>query len=167
MPALGLLLEHPIYHSYNAKVAAQTQGIEASSPEYRPPVLFDAHVEKMEVFKQKYIYDDMREVEDRKGVYVLFLTAYYTPELTYETRFDAWLRSVDAYTGDDLKYLNKDGLIPDVCIHEKGKPRTSGFRDSAQFDKTSFSADDNTKMAVVAGVAEDLAEVEGEELVED
>lgn len=69
MPALGLLLEYPLFHTYNVKITkSQLANAQPDSPEYRPPLDFAQHEEKMTAFKQKYIYDNMREIEDRKGL---------------------------------------------------------------------------------------------------
>jgi tRNA pseudouridine38-40 synthase len=70
MPSLGLLLESPVFDSYNNKVSAINQTLQPSDPEYRPPIDFDIHREAMETFKQQYIYDNMRAIEDRDGMYV-------------------------------------------------------------------------------------------------
>jgi hypothetical protein len=70
-PALGLLLEYPMYNGYNAKVIGVNAGLDTSHETYRPPITFDAYEKEMDAFKQKYIYDNMQSVEDRKGLYVL------------------------------------------------------------------------------------------------
>jgi tRNA pseudouridine38-40 synthase len=72
MPSLGLLLEHPIFDSYNTKVANINVKLEVDSPDYRPPIDFEIYRDKMEQFKQHFVYDDMRMTEDRDGMYVLF-----------------------------------------------------------------------------------------------
>lgn len=71
MPSLGLLLEQPIFGSYNSRVAAINEKFEPSNPEYRPPIDFEIHQDAMVQFRQKYIYDNMREVEDRTGLYAI------------------------------------------------------------------------------------------------
>jgi tRNA pseudouridine38-40 synthase len=68
MPSLGLLLENPIFDSYNNKVANISQTLQPSDPEYRPPINFEIHRDTMEKFKQQYIYDNMRTTEDRDGM---------------------------------------------------------------------------------------------------
>lgn len=70
MPSLGLLLEQPIFESYNAKVAAISEKLDPSDPDYRPPINFELHQEAMAQFKQKFIYDNMRKIEDRDGLSV-------------------------------------------------------------------------------------------------
>lgn len=64
------------------------------------------------------------------------------------------------YKGDDLQYLNKAGDIPDICTIKKGVKRKNTFRDSRQFDLTSFAPDDTVKMQVEAAQAEDISESE-------
>jgi hypothetical protein len=68
MPALGLLLEHPIFESYNRKVGSVNENLSSEDAEFRPLVDFDIHHDEIEKFKQTYIYDRMREAEDRKAV---------------------------------------------------------------------------------------------------
>lgn len=68
MPSLGLLLEHPIFDSYNRKVVAINEKLQPTDPEYRPPIDFDIHRDMMLGFKQEHIYDTMRVTEDRDGV---------------------------------------------------------------------------------------------------
>ena len=73
MPALGLLLEYPIFASYNRKVEAANGTMDAANPDYRPPIDFEPLREQMENFKQEFIYSNMRSVEDRDGMCAIFL----------------------------------------------------------------------------------------------
>lgn len=68
MPALGLLLEHPVYNGYNAKITKLNETLDASDPDYREPVVFKKYSEEMNAFKKQYIYDNIRGIEDRKGL---------------------------------------------------------------------------------------------------
>jgi len=68
MPALGLLLEEPLYESYNSRVAAINEKLQPTDNEYRPSIDFDLYREQIEDFKAKFIYKNMREVEDRDGM---------------------------------------------------------------------------------------------------
>jgi len=68
MPALGLLLEEPLFDSYNQRMAALNEKLQPTDAEFRPVIDFDIHREKINVFKEKYIYSIMREVEDRDGL---------------------------------------------------------------------------------------------------
>jgi tRNA pseudouridine38-40 synthase len=70
MPALGLLLEEPIFDSYNTRMDVINEKLQPSDPDYRPPISFDNYRETINAFKQKFIYDNMREVEDRDGLCV-------------------------------------------------------------------------------------------------
>ena len=58
--------------------------------------------------------------------------------LTDCVRFDAWVRSVDAYGGDDLLYLNPKGTIPAASVTKKGQKRDNPFREKKRFDSTNF-----------------------------
>jgi tRNA pseudouridine38-40 synthase len=70
MPALGLLLEEPIFESYNNRMTTINEKLQPSDPDYRPPISFNNHQEAINAFKQKFIYDNMREVEDRDALFV-------------------------------------------------------------------------------------------------
>ncbi|KAG6866591.1 hypothetical protein C0991_002079 [Blastosporella zonata] len=151
MPALGLLLEEPIFDSYNNRMATTINAnLEPSHPDYRPPISFEAHREAIDTFKQKYIYDNMRLVEDRDGL------------------FDLWMRHLDAYSGNDLLYLNPKGTIPPSAIIKKTERRENPFKEKKRFDATSFSAGDEAAKAEADEDEEettiskkDLAETEG------
>lgn len=53
-------------------------------------------------------------------------------------RFDAWMRSIDSYGGDDLLYLNPRGIIPVAAVIKKGEKRENPFKEKRKFDLTSF-----------------------------
>ncbi|GLB41831.1 putative pseudouridine synthase [Lyophyllum shimeji] len=149
MPSLGLLLEEPIFDSYNARMAPINEILEPSDPDYRPPISFEAHRDAINAFKQRYIYDNMRQVEDRNGL------------------FDAWMRYVDAYTGNDLLWLNPKGTIPPAAVIRKNERRENPFKEKKRFDATSFTVEDETARATDEDDEEpptskqDLADTEG------
>jgi hypothetical protein len=88
MPALGLLLEHPLFDNYNRKVAGLNAALPGpDAPEWRAPLDFEAHRAAIDAFKQAFIYGSMRAIEDKTGL------------------FDAWVRHLDKYTGDDLNWV--------------------------------------------------------------
>ncbi|KAN0137009.1 pseudouridine synthase [Lactarius tabidus] len=120
VPSLGLLLEYPIFESYNRKIESVNEGLSPEDPEFRPPIDFEVHREAIEKFKQTHIYDRMRETEDRRAV------------------FDGWVRSVDTYSGDDLLYLNSRGIIPAAAVLKKSERRMNPFREKKRFDATDF-----------------------------
>ncbi len=70
MPSLGLLLEHPLFNSYNLRMQEVNVNVEQADPEYRPAIDFDLHAEKITAFKEQYIYSRMRSSEERVEVYV-------------------------------------------------------------------------------------------------
>jgi len=127
MPALGLLLEEPLFGSYNERMETLNEKLQPSDPDYRPVIDFDIHREKMNAFKEEYIYTNMREVEDRDGL------------------FDAWVRSLDFYSGNDLLYLSPSGTIPDAAVIKRGVKREKPFKERKVFDSTSFP-DKNNKL---------------------
>jgi len=74
MPALGLLLEEPLFESYNKRMATINEKLKPTDPNYRPLIDFSQYQDKMEAFKEQFIYKNMREVEDRDGLYVAFFS---------------------------------------------------------------------------------------------
>ena len=68
MPALGLLLEHPIFDVYNTKVSSVNKHLQPTDPEYRPLIDFGEYRETMLQFKEQHIYTNMRTSEDDHGV---------------------------------------------------------------------------------------------------
>ena len=53
--------------------------------------------------------------------------------------FDSWIRSVDAYAGNDLLYLNSKGVIPANAVIRRGERRNNPFREKRKFDATTFA----------------------------
>ncbi|TFK51809.1 pseudouridine synthase [Heliocybe sulcata] len=121
MPALGLLLEYPIFDGYNKRLDAVNKGHTPADPEYRPPLDFEVYREEIEKFKLDFIYKGIREIEESDGV------------------FDAWTRHIDSYAGGDLTYLNPKGIIPPTAVLKKGERRENPFREKRRFDATGRS----------------------------
>ncbi|KAI0765660.1 pseudouridine synthase [Trametes elegans] len=139
MPALGLLLEYPIFESYCRRVSAVNEKLQPSDPDYRAPIDFEVHRAQLDEFKQKHIYAKMRSIEDKHGI------------------FDGWVRSIDAYAGHDLEYLNPKGIVPQSAVIKRGEFRNNPFREKKRFDATSFPT----------GGGDASASVEAEESDED
>jgi tRNA pseudouridine38-40 synthase len=91
-PALGLLLERPIFNVYNEKTRTKANQVT------RDIVDFDAYKDKIEAFKQEWIYKKIFDAENHEHV------------------FDGYLTSLDAHIGPDYYYLNPEGVIPDECL---------------------------------------------------
>ena len=53
------------------------------------------------------------------------------------------MRTVDAYSGDDLLYLNSRGIIPAAAVLKKSERRKNPFREKKRFDATDFPAASN------------------------
>ena len=69
MPALGLLLEYPVFEAYNKKITASNERIhDPNDPEYRHPIDFEAHRETIEEFKNEHVYSRMRAIEEKQAV---------------------------------------------------------------------------------------------------
>lgn len=91
-PALGLLLERPIFTVYNERQRERANQV------HRDCVDFDAYKDKIEAFKQEWIYKKIFDAENNEHV------------------FDGYLTSLDAHIGPDYYYLNPEGEIPDECL---------------------------------------------------
>jgi len=139
MPALALLLEEPLFDSYNQRMGVLNEKLQPTDTEFRPVIDFDIHRDKINAFKEKYIYSNMREVEDRDGL------------------FDAWVRSLDFYAGHDLLYLSPSGTIPDVAVIKKGMKRENPFKEKRVFDSTSFPDKSELEDGSDAEVEDDLS----------
>ncbi|KAH9072309.1 tRNA pseudouridine synthase [Lactarius deliciosus] len=148
VPALGLLLEYPIFESYNRKIEGVNENLSQDDPEFRPPIDFEIHREAIDNLKQTHIYDRMRETEDHRAV------------------FDAWVRTVDAYSGDDLLYLNPRGIIPAAAVLKKSERRKNPFRERKRFDATEFSATSKTEVDEQEDEEEQDAVMDKAELVD-
>jgi tRNA pseudouridine38-40 synthase len=48
------------------------------------------------------------------------------------------VRSIDAYSGDDLLYLNPKGVIPAAAVIKRSERRKNPFREKKRFDVTDF-----------------------------
>ena len=69
MPALGLLLECPVFEAYNRKVAATNERIhDSNDPEHRQPIDFGVHREIIGEFKSGQIHAQMRDIEERQAM---------------------------------------------------------------------------------------------------
>jgi tRNA pseudouridine38-40 synthase len=69
MPALGLLLEHPVFDAYNRKITVANERIrDPNDPEHRLPIDFGAHRETIEKFKNEHIFSRMRAIEEKQAM---------------------------------------------------------------------------------------------------
>lgn len=78
-------------------------------------------------------------------------------------RFDAWIRSVDKYTGNDLLYLGPKGVLPDAAVTVRGERRVNPFREKKRFDTTIFPEGRISKIEI--DEAEDADEDAEEEVL--
>lgn len=101
MPALGLLLEYPIFDSYNQKVTTvnEREKYDDAHVDFRPPIDFEQYRETIDAFKQRFIYEDMRATEDRYGMHVFFT---WLP-----TRQNPLMRRLDSMHGFDTRTITK------------------------------------------------------------
>ncbi|KAG0220952.1 tRNA pseudouridine synthase 1 [Mortierella sp. GBA43] len=91
-PSLGLLLERPMFTTYNRKVEGKND-----------PLDFAPYQEEMDAFKNKYIYDGI-----------------FKEELEFN-RFDEFLQIMDGHADEyNFSYLNKEGIIPTEALISRG-----------------------------------------------
>ncbi|KAJ2608535.1 tRNA pseudouridine synthase 1 [Coemansia sp. RSA 1804] len=96
-PGLGLLLEQPVFDGYNQRAANLKQGA-------TNPVHFDDYKDAIQKFKQKFIYDAIRETEAADAV------------------FNEWVKSNEIFP-EDYSYINAEGVIPESAIIVPGQVR--------------------------------------------
>lgn len=125
-PALGLLLEHPLFQGYNRRITSTNQQIakkkratesqeigEETKAErlkqlnngLRDTIGFEPYEADMETFKKRFVYDHIFQTEQK------------------ENEFGKWLNYVDVYQGHDFEYLNPKGVIPQASILRLGEYR--------------------------------------------
>ncbi|KAI8146459.1 pseudouridine synthase [Fennellomyces sp. T-0311] len=92
-PALGLLLERPIFGSYNKHAQDQKNG-----QTHRDEIDFEPFMDKIEAFKVEWIYKKIFEEEKANAV------------------FDQFISHIDSVTGPDYSYLNSEGVIPEEAL---------------------------------------------------
>ncbi|OAD71357.1 hypothetical protein PHYBLDRAFT_114506 [Phycomyces blakesleeanus NRRL 1555(-)] len=101
-PALGLLLERPVYSIYNRKAdKANEHDILTKSPEeakHRDAIDFDKYKNEINDFKEKWIYKKIFETEKNERV------------------FDDYFILLDSTPVTDYNYINSEGAIPKECI---------------------------------------------------
>lgn len=77
-PALGLLLERPLFNTYNKKVKEANEKLTGSNdPAYRPIIDFDIHLDAIEQFKQDQIYSRMRAQESKEATCVMLCPSFF------------------------------------------------------------------------------------------
>lgn len=81
-PGVGLLLEQPLFNSYNKKITSNTNpGI----PD-RQTISFELSQEKIDAFKEKFIYQRMFYEEEKGNLFhsfVGFIDGFKNPAFTY------------------------------------------------------------------------------------
>ena len=61
------MLEYPIFETYNKRIQNESKK-SPDDKDYRAPIDFDQYAEAIRVFKEEFIYKNMRAVEDRDGL---------------------------------------------------------------------------------------------------
>ncbi|WFD29584.1 tRNA pseudouridine(38-40) synthase [Malassezia sp. CBS 17886] len=120
-PGLGLLLVEPHFGGYNGKVANNNERIDRllaerasgtsgggpvdPAAERRELVDYEAYKERMDAFKQCFIYEQIYRTEDASA------------------EFAKWLNYLDVFVGPDFEFLNPQGVIPQCAILRVGEQR--------------------------------------------
>ncbi|EIW58181.1 uncharacterized protein TRAVEDRAFT_84491, partial [Trametes versicolor FP-101664 SS1] len=120
LPVLGLLLEYPIFERYSRGLHGVNAKLKEDHAEYRAPIDFELHHAQLDDFKEHHIYAKMRSIEDQHSI------------------LDGWIRSVDAYAGRHLGYLNPKGIVPQSAVIKKGEFRNNPYREKKRYDATSL-----------------------------
>lgn len=95
-PALGLLLEEPLFSAYNRYLEKNNHHLVNFTGE---PITFEPYRAEIDAFKEKWIYSRIVEEEERLDTY------------------DLWMRSLHDYS-HDFTYMTKDGIIPQEFYEE-------------------------------------------------
>ena len=112
-PSLGLLLERPLFDSYNSQ---------AESRYNKPAIDFDKYEKEIQEFKDRQIYSRMWEEEERKNTYVMlrrFEIGSLVPQRTNQVlviRFHLFFHQLDAFQTDYFAWATAYGI-------EKAKER--------------------------------------------
>ncbi|KAF8448300.1 pseudouridine synthase [Terfezia claveryi] len=93
-PGVGLLLDHPVFESYNKKCQ--------QFPD-RDPVDFGRYEKEIDNFKEKFVYGRMFEEEDRLGL------------------FHAFVSFIDSYRSEAFLYLGSKGVKAVEGLGKGGK----------------------------------------------
>jgi len=67
-----------------------------------------------------------------------FFECRFNADVTRSLSFDAWIHAIDAYTGQDLLYLNHRGNIPPESVVKRGERRANPFKERKQFNSTDY-----------------------------
>lgn len=104
-PGLGLLLEHPIFDTYNKRATAEFG---------REKISFDKYEKEMNEFKQREIYDRMfREELESNSYVVTSKSLIILPKLSstnYFFRFGYFFNHIDHYPGETFYYITSGGI---------------------------------------------------------
>ena len=78
------------------------------------------------------------------------------------------MRSIDAYSGNDLAYLNAKGIIPPSAVIKKVERRANPLKERRKFDVTSFSSSGKIDLEIdeEEGEAEQESTLDKAELAE-
>ncbi|KAL8940280.1 MAG: hypothetical protein Q9216_002892 [Gyalolechia sp. 2 TL-2023] len=108
-PSLGLLLERPVFETYNRNLVKE-------GPNARAEVGFERYEKEVEEFKQREIYERIFREEERDDTYVSFLYSFLlswglrVANDLGNRRFHSFFASLDGMRWGDLLYLSSVGL---------------------------------------------------------
>lgn len=102
-PGLGLLLERPVFDTYNERLVGQPD---------REPIDFKKCEKEMEEFKQREIYERIFHEEERDDTYEpdSLLPMVKTDQFFFFLRFHSFFAAIDNLKSSRLLYLSSMGL---------------------------------------------------------
>ena len=111
-PGLGLLLERPVFDTYNERLVDQPD---------KAPIEFKKYEKEMEEFKQREIYERIFREEERENTYESdsLLPMVQTDQVC---RFHSFFAAIDTLKSSRLLYLSSMGL---AATRNDNAPRTS------------------------------------------
>ena len=111
-PGLGLLLERPVFDTYNERLVGQPD---------KAPIDFKKYEKEMEEFKQREIYERIFREEERENTYESN-SLLPMSKLTKVCRFHSFFAAIDTLKSSQLLYLSSMGL---AATRTDNAPRTS------------------------------------------
>jgi tRNA pseudouridine38-40 synthase len=100
-PGLGLLLERPVFDSYNANAAKQHG---------RETIDFAKYDDKIQEFKEREIYQRIFREELEGNQYVFSSRGGLTRQTLTRTRFNTFFTHLDNYKDSTFLYLTSGGI---------------------------------------------------------
>ena len=125
-PGLGLLLERPVFDTYNERCNGQYE---------REPIDFKKYEKEMEEFKQREIYQRIFREEERDNKYAVFRRSLHSLRLIDCCRFHSFFAAIDNLNNSRLLYLSSAGIAATKRDSDSSLPK-SASADNAALDES-------------------------------